>query len=63
MRKALLVAILAVSASAEAANAYYDFGWVTSQPGLGSVVLLGVAAVLVLRRRGSSQPSDRRRTA
>ncbi len=49
MRKTILLTLLAVSASAHATNIQYDLSWVlTNQSGLGYLVVVGFAAMLVL---------------
>lgn len=64
MRKSLVLVLLAVSASAHAANVHYDLGWILpSQTGLIAVVGLGIAAMMVLRHRIGSPSMDRRRAA
>ena len=64
MRKTILLVLLGLSASAHATNVQYDLSWVlTNQPGLGYLVVVGFAAMLVLRRRHGTPVLDRRRIA
>lgn len=64
VRKTVVLVLLAVSASAHAANVHYDLGWILpSQIGLMTVVGLGVAAMMMLRHRNGSPSMDRRRAA
>ena len=55
MRKTIPLTLLAVSASAHATNVQYDLSWVlTNQSGLGYLVAIGFAAMLMLRRRNGA---------
>jgi hypothetical protein len=64
VRKAILLTLLGLSASAHATNIQYDLSWVlTNQPGLGYLVVIGFAAMLVLRRRHGTVLLERRRIA
>ena len=64
MRKAILVLLLGVSVCAHAANIQYDLSWVlTDRSGLAYLVVVGFAAMLVLRRRNGAVTLDRRRIA
>ncbi|TDJ40123.1 MAG: hypothetical protein E2O54_09120 [Gammaproteobacteria bacterium] len=55
MRRTILLTLLALSASAHATNIQYDLSWVlTNQSGLGYLVIIGFAAMLVLRRRNGA---------
>lgn len=55
MRKTILLTLLGLSATAHATNIQYDLSWaLTNQSGLGYLVIIGFAAMMVLRRRNGA---------
>ena len=60
MRKTILLTLLGLSAAAHGTNVQYDLSWaLTNQWVLGYLVVIGLAAMLVLRRRHGTVLPDR----